>query len=85
MSKVVVDAGVCGFKAAVHARKTGPMSVAVSISSGCDMLTAMNSGHEGSMCTIHANGPRDATAQRSPVEISARAWRCGRRNAWRAG
>ncbi len=25
-----------------------------------DMLTAMNSGHEGSMCTIHANGPREA-------------------------
>ena len=25
-----------------------------------DMLTAMNSGHQGSMCTIHANGPREA-------------------------
>ncbi|MYH41402.1 MAG: CpaF family protein [Chloroflexi bacterium] len=25
-----------------------------------DMLTAMNSGHDGSMCTIHANGPREA-------------------------
>lgn len=25
-----------------------------------DMLTAMNSGHEGSMCTLHANGPREA-------------------------
>jgi len=25
-----------------------------------DMLQAMNTGHEGSMCTIHANGPRDA-------------------------
>src|SRR5690606_31666766 len=25
-----------------------------------DMLTAMNSGHDGSMCTIHANGPRQA-------------------------
>jgi hypothetical protein len=43
MSKVVVDAGVCGFKAAVHARKTGDWSVAVRISSGCDMLTDMNS------------------------------------------
>ena len=42
MSKVVVDAGVCGFKAAVHARKTGDWSVAIRISSGCDMLTAMN-------------------------------------------
>jgi pilus assembly protein CpaF len=25
-----------------------------------DMLQAMNTGHEGSMTTIHANGPRDA-------------------------
>ncbi len=25
-----------------------------------DMLSAMNSGHQGSMCTIHANGPREA-------------------------
>ena len=25
-----------------------------------DMLQAMNTGHEGSMCTIHANSPRDA-------------------------
>ena len=25
-----------------------------------DMLTAMNSGHDGSMCTIHANGAREA-------------------------
>ena len=24
-----------------------------------DLLTAMNSGHDGSMCTIHANGARD--------------------------
>src|SRR5438270_1260917 len=25
-----------------------------------DMLQAMNTGHEGSMCTVHANTPRDA-------------------------
>ena len=25
-----------------------------------DMLTAMNSGHDGSMCTLHANGAREA-------------------------
>jgi pilus assembly protein CpaF len=25
-----------------------------------DMLQAMNTGHEGSMCTIHANRPREA-------------------------
>ena len=28
-----------------------------------DMLTVMNSGHEGSMCTIHANGPREALSK----------------------
>ena len=29
-------------------------------SEAVDMLQAMNTGHEGSMCTIHANTPRDA-------------------------
>ena len=28
-----------------------------------DMLQAMNTGHEGSMCTIHANTPRDALSR----------------------
>jgi pilus assembly protein CpaF len=28
-----------------------------------DMLNAMNTGHEGSLCTIHANSPRDALAR----------------------
>jgi pilus assembly protein CpaF len=28
-----------------------------------DMLQAMNTGHEGSMTTIHANNPRDALAR----------------------
>jgi pilus assembly protein CpaF len=28
-----------------------------------DMLQAMNTGHEGSMCTIHANNPRDAMSR----------------------
>ena len=28
-----------------------------------DMLSAMNSGHDGSMCTIHANGPREALSK----------------------
>ncbi len=30
-----------------------------------DMLQAMNTGHEGSLTTIHANSPRDALARRS--------------------
>src|SRR4029077_5175596 len=28
-----------------------------------DMLQAMNTGHEGSLTTIHANSPRDAVAR----------------------
>ena len=28
-----------------------------------DMLQAMNTGHDGSMCTVHANAPRDATVR----------------------
>ena len=28
-----------------------------------DMLQAMNTGHEGSLCTVHANSPRDALAR----------------------
>jgi pilus assembly protein CpaF len=28
-----------------------------------DMIQAMNTGHEGSMCTIHANTPRDAISR----------------------
>ena len=28
-----------------------------------DMLQAMNTGHEGSMTTIHANSPRDALSR----------------------
>jgi len=28
-----------------------------------DMLQAMNTGHDGSMCTIHANSPRDALSR----------------------
>src|SRR5206468_1793044 len=28
-----------------------------------DMLQAMNTGHDGSLTTIHANGPRDAIAR----------------------
>jgi pilus assembly protein CpaF len=28
-----------------------------------DMLQAMNTGHEGSLCTVHSNSPRDALAR----------------------
>ena len=28
-----------------------------------DMLAAMNTGHDGSMCTLHSNSPREALAR----------------------
>ncbi len=46
-----------------------------------DMLQAMNTGHDGSMTTIHANSPRDAVARletlclMSGVELPSRAIR----------
>ena len=46
-----------------------------------DMLQAMNTGHDGSMTTIHANNPRDALARieqmvgMSGLDISARSAR----------
>jgi pilus assembly protein CpaF len=46
-----------------------------------DMLQAMNTGHEGSLTTLHANSPRDALARletmvlMSGVELSAKAIR----------
>jgi pilus assembly protein CpaF len=46
-----------------------------------DMLQAMNTGHEGSMTTVHANTPRDALSRieqmvgMSGIEISARSTR----------
>jgi pilus assembly protein CpaF len=36
-----------------------------------DMLQAMNTGHEGSLCTIHANSPRDALARLETMVLMA--------------
>jgi pilus assembly protein CpaF len=36
-----------------------------------DMLQAMNTGHEGSLTTIHANGPRDALARLETLVMTA--------------
>jgi pilus assembly protein CpaF len=35
------------------------------------MLQAMNTGHDGSMCTIHANSPRDALARLETMILMA--------------
>ncbi len=36
-----------------------------------DMLQAMNTGHDGSLCTIHANSPRDALARLETLVLMA--------------
>jgi pilus assembly protein CpaF len=36
-----------------------------------DMLQAMNTGHEGSLTTIHANSPRDALARLETLVMTA--------------
>jgi pilus assembly protein CpaF len=36
-----------------------------------DMLQAMNTGHEGSLCTVHANAPRDALARIETMVLMA--------------
>jgi pilus assembly protein CpaF len=36
-----------------------------------DMLQAMNTGHDGSLCTVHANTPRDALARVETMVLMA--------------
>jgi pilus assembly protein CpaF len=36
-----------------------------------DMLQAMNTGHDGSICTVHANAPRDAIARVETMVLMA--------------
>jgi pilus assembly protein CpaF len=36
-----------------------------------DMLQAMNTGHDGSLCTLHANTPRDALARLETMVLMA--------------
>ncbi len=36
-----------------------------------DMLQAMNTGHDGSLCTVHANAPRDALARLETMVLMA--------------
>ncbi|HJV09395.1 MAG TPA: ATPase, T2SS/T4P/T4SS family, partial [Acidimicrobiales bacterium] len=36
-----------------------------------DMLQAMNTGHEGSMTTVHSNGPRDALSRLETMTLMA--------------
>jgi pilus assembly protein CpaF len=39
--------------------------------SALDMLQAMNTGHDGSICTIHSNGPRDTLARIETMVLMA--------------
>jgi pilus assembly protein CpaF len=36
-----------------------------------DMLQAMNTGHDGGLCTIHANSPRDALSRLETMVLMA--------------
>ncbi|HVX47178.1 MAG TPA: CpaF family protein [Mycobacteriales bacterium] len=36
-----------------------------------DMLQAMNTGHDGSLCTVHANSPRDALSRLETMVLMA--------------
>ena len=36
-----------------------------------DMLQALNTGHDGSLCTVHANSPRDALARLETMVLMA--------------
>ncbi len=36
-----------------------------------DMLQAMNTGHDGSICTVHSNGPRDALSRIETMVLMA--------------
>ena len=57
--------------------------------SALDMLQAMNTGHDGSICTVHSNGPRDTCSRLETLVLMAgmdlpgarhpRAGRLGRR------
>src|ERR1700710_970360 len=40
-------------------------------SSALDMLQAMNTGHDGSLCTVHSNGPRDTLARIETMVLMA--------------
>ena len=39
--------------------------------SALDMLQAMNTGHDGSICTVHSNGPRDTLARMETMVLMA--------------
>jgi pilus assembly protein CpaF len=39
--------------------------------SALDMLQAMNTGHDGSICTLHSNGPRDTLARMETMVLMA--------------
>jgi len=40
-------------------------------SSALDMLQAMNTGHDGSLCTVHSNGPRDTRSRLETLVLMA--------------
>ena len=42
MTRVVVDAGICGFSTTVEATKTGKRRVSIELTSDCEAVAEMN-------------------------------------------
>ena len=60
----------------INALRMRPESIIVGECRGAEafqMLQAMNTGHDGSMSTLHANSPRDATARLESMIMMANA------------
>ena len=51
--------------------RTGSSSARSAAASALDMLQAMNTGHDGSISTVHANSPRDAIARLETLVLMA--------------
>jgi pilus assembly protein CpaF len=58
-------------KNALRMRPTASSSVKFVVPEALDMLQAMNTGHEGSLTTVHANTPRDALARLETMILMA--------------
>ena len=56
MTRVVVDAGICGFSTTVEATKTGKRRVSIELTSDCEAVAEMN-GELQDMGWLQALGP----------------------------
>jgi hypothetical protein len=56
VTKVVIDAGICGFSTTVEATRTGRRRVSVVLTSGCEAVASMN-GELNDLGWLEALGP----------------------------